>query len=76
VNTKIAPVFTGIAMLAGLSENALAGWQDNAPHQFVPQQHQRMLRDQKAKAGRTNGSIKVAPRAPAVQRPAQTEKNF
>ena len=77
MSSKFIPVFASIAMIAGLPGYSLAGWQDNVPHDFVPQQHQRMLKDRKARAaGQPTGSIKYAPRYPAVRRSVQPGTNY
>ena len=75
INTIIAAV--GIAILVGLPGYALAGWQDHAPHDFVPQSHQRMRQYQKPSAApRTTGPVKYGPHRPAIRQPAQLGRNF
>lgn len=77
MNSKFIPVFASFAMIAGLPGYAIAGWQDNVPHDFVPQQHQRMLKDRKARdAGQTTGPTKYAPRHPAVRRSVPSGTNY
>ncbi|MEN3231900.1 hypothetical protein PUR21_30480 [Methylorubrum rhodesianum] len=80
INTIIAAA--GIAILVGLPGYALAGWQDNVPHDFVPQSHHRMRQykerqyQKPSAAPRTTGSVKYGPHRPAIRQPPQPGRNF
>lgn len=74
---KAIAAAAGIAMAPGLLSYALAGWQDNVPHDFVPQSHHRMRQyHEPSAAPRTTGSVKYAPRRPVTRQSAQPSRNY